>query len=344
MITLKIAINISVINRSTKVSPCSSDDVITLIGSNPGTYLRITEYGRFIGIGQSTSVYTSTTLTQASLWQLSSRAIGLAGFTSIVSIPYAPRFSSSTIIVEYNTRYTVAGYFTDSDNSRLTVAGVVIANGYQQWINGAVGGGCRSGTLFPLAGAYANSALSSVIVAAQAGWAVSDDVVTYYGDPSTSLRITEISSSVSGNAGTGAVNIVPVVYASLNVVTAAISSSVYATVASYTYTPIYSSSAIYLNFYCSYSVTGGGSDVFQSQMTVAGTAVARGSQAWALNSAQFGVGTRSGILFPLLGAYTSSSTSPVLILLQVSRVSGTNSFSMLATSVSAFLKIIERSN
>ena len=85
--------------------------------------------------------------------------------------------------------------------------------------------------------------------------------------------------------------------------TTAISSSTYTTIASYSYSPIYSNSDIIVEYSCAYTVGGGLGDTFLTVITIEATEITYGKQVWT-NGA--GGGTRSGTLFPLIGKYTNT--------------------------------------
>ncbi|MBS1667986.1 MAG: hypothetical protein JST58_11475 [Bacteroidetes bacterium] len=132
----------------------------------------------YSSIGQSANTSISTTV---------------PNYSTLATYNYTPASSSSTIIVEYNTVYVGSGYGTDDWYSRITVNGSQVSYGYQQWTGAAYGGGTRSGTLFPVMGAYTNSSTSPITILIQAARGSSDDSFTFKGDVSTWLKITEIA-------------------------------------------------------------------------------------------------------------------------------------------------------
>jgi hypothetical protein len=82
---------------------------------------------------------------------------------AIASYVYTPKYTYSTIIVEYSTTYTVEGassidinnnVIDDEFRSNININGNDYCGaGLQHW-NYGTGAGTRSGTLFPLTGAY----------------------------------------------------------------------------------------------------------------------------------------------------------------------------------------------
>ena len=76
------------------------------------------------------------------------------------SYEYTPESSSSQIIVDFCAKYYIDGNATDATDhlrSTIDISGIVAATAYQQWVKGDKPGlGTRSGTIFPLMGAYYN--------------------------------------------------------------------------------------------------------------------------------------------------------------------------------------------
>ena len=128
--------------------------------------------------------------------QLGQTAIGNSTVTAgtqnyqVFTYNYTPKISTSYILIEYQTIYTVGGSNDDALNARLRVDSVEISTTYQQWINGA-GGGSRSGAIFPIVGRYTNSSLSTKTIGVYL-YNNTNDTLTVNGDNSTWLKITEI--------------------------------------------------------------------------------------------------------------------------------------------------------
>ncbi len=111
--------------------------------------------------------------------------------TDVASYSYTPVSSSSYILIEFQTRYTIAGAAEDNYISRIAVDGAEQTYGQQYWINGA-GGGTRSGVLFPLMARYTNSNTSAKTISVTVRRGVSDDNATVQKDSTTVMKITEI--------------------------------------------------------------------------------------------------------------------------------------------------------
>ena len=85
---------------------------------------------------------------------------------TIASYLSTPRSNNSKIIVEYSAVYDICGNSTggtDTFESRITVTGVTDAIAYRKQVfPSGDGTGSRSSTLFPIMGAYNNSALTNI--------------------------------------------------------------------------------------------------------------------------------------------------------------------------------------
>ena len=78
----------------------------------------------------------------------------------------------------------------DSWNSQITVAGAEVGYIYTEFrANG--GESMRTQPLFPVQGRYTNSSTASKVIAINARYVNSDDILTITGDNSTWLTITE---------------------------------------------------------------------------------------------------------------------------------------------------------
>jgi hypothetical protein len=114
-------------------------------------------------------------------------------------------------------------------------------------------------------------------------------------------------------------------------------SGTYTQIASYTYTPISASSYIIVEVNGVYSVSGANGDDWYSQITVAGNEVGYNHQIWTNGT---GGGTRSGVLFPLMGRYTNGSSSAKIIAINVKK--GTSDDTLTVYSdVGFWLKVTE---
>jgi len=112
----------------------------------------------------------------------------------------------------------------------------------------------------------------------------------------------------------------------------------FTTIATYNYTPISINSYILVEYITSYTVSTGGNDTFVSRITVANGEITYGSQTWLGTTS--GTGTRSGVLFPLMGRFTNSSSSAKTIIVAVKRTIGDATATVLGDD-STWLKITE---
>jgi hypothetical protein len=120
--------------------------------------------------------------------------------TTIAYCDYTPLSPNSQIIIDFFTTYSVSGNSStagDSFVSALKVGSTAVGKGFQQWLGAAGpinGTGTRSGTIFPLMGAYTNRDLTTkrISVTLNKG-TFGDDTVTVYADEGTWLKITEVA-------------------------------------------------------------------------------------------------------------------------------------------------------
>lgn len=114
---------------------------------------------------------------------------------------YTPKSNNSRIIVEYSALYVVGGNTNNPDNledsfeSRITVSGVSdpIAK-RQQYFRSGDGASNRSSTIFPITGAYVNSALTPIQFNITLSQINGNDVITFYKLAfDACMKITEIA-------------------------------------------------------------------------------------------------------------------------------------------------------
>ena len=96
-----------------------------------------------------------------------------------------------------------------------------------------------------------------------------------------------------------------------------VSSTSFTNVGQINYTPVSTNSYILVEYNTTYTIGGSGSDDFLSEINIGGTQITYGYQYFANAS---GAGSRSGVLFPLSGRYTNSSTSAITINVNVKRI------------------------
>lgn len=106
------------------------------------------------------------------------------------------------------------------------------------------------------------------------------------------------------------------------------------------YTPASANSYIIVEFQTAYKVTGSNTDKWYSELVVNSSVIATGEQYW---EGYAGSGTRSGVLFPLMGRYTNSATTPISIYIKAYRSSGDDNitFNELYDKGGVWLKITE---
>lgn len=118
---------------------------------------------------------------------------------TVASYPYTPRSNNSRIIVEYSALYVDltgdSGSGTDAFESKITITGVATELAKrQQFFRGGNGTSNRSSTLFPIAGAYNNSALTSLTINITLSRIYGDDSIQFYNLPyDACMKITEIA-------------------------------------------------------------------------------------------------------------------------------------------------------
>jgi len=115
------------------------------------------------------------------------------GVTSTVfSYSYSPKIANSYILIEYQTIYTLGGSNNDEMFAYLygDNTGPRLSYTYQHWVDG-VGGGTRSGTIFPIVGRYTNTDITAKDIRVDV-YNHTDDTVNIQSNSSTWLKITEI--------------------------------------------------------------------------------------------------------------------------------------------------------
>jgi len=124
----------------------------------------------------------------------SSKTIAAGATNNIFSFTFTPKYSTSYLIIEYQSVYSLGSGGNDFAYAYLNVndgAGHRISQTFQNWTN-SMGGGTRSGVLFPLIGRYTNTNTSSKIITVDLYNATDADPLTVNSDISTWLKITEI--------------------------------------------------------------------------------------------------------------------------------------------------------
>jgi len=128
------------------------------------------------------------------LGQTVNKTVNATATTNIFTLSFTPKYSNSYLIIEYQTSYSLAGNGDDSAFAYLNVDDGTyqrISQTYQKWVN-ALGGGSRSGVLFPLIGRFTNTNTSAKSITVDLYNATVGDPITVSSDISTWLKITEI--------------------------------------------------------------------------------------------------------------------------------------------------------
>ena len=121
--------------------------------------------------------------------------------------------------------------------------------------------------------------------------------------------------------------------------TTTINSTTYTNIATITYTPKSTTSHLWIEFDANYDYSNGSTvDDFFSRITVAGSAIVEKNQIFIFAS---GGGTRSGVLFPISGRYTNSTTSGIAISVQVKWGSADDAIRVYGSSTSGYMRIQE---
>jgi hypothetical protein len=148
----------------------------------------VTRTGWAVGETVKTQLYNNSALGFTS----NPAVIGSASYTTIATASYTPSSSSSYLWIEFSCTYTIDGTGSDSWWSNIEVGGVEQVNCQQIWTN-AIGGGTRSGVLFPLSARYQNSATSALSITVRVKRGSGDDNGNFYGNSASGyMRITEI--------------------------------------------------------------------------------------------------------------------------------------------------------
>ena len=121
--------------------------------------------------------------------------------------------------------------------------------------------------------------------------------------------------------------------------TTTINSTTYTNVATITYTPKSTTSHLWIEFDANYILNNGSAaDDFFSRITVAGSAIVEKNQIF-MNAT--GGGTRSGVIFPISGRYTNTTTSGIAITVQAKWGTSDDAISVYGNSTSGYMRIQE---
>ncbi len=115
------------------------------------------------------------------------------------------------------------------------------------------------------------------------------------------------------------------------------SGTTYTTITTYSYTPIYTTSHIVIEYNTRYRINGSGANELGSRIQVNGVTVGTAEQFWQPNTA---VAVAAGVIFPLMGRYTNSSTTPITITIQIAVITGSDTL-FYENDLATWLKISE---
>lgn len=148
----------------------------------------VTQTAWDVGEVINTRVYNNTDLNMSATTTINSTT-----YTNVATITYTPKSSTSHLWIEFDAHYDFSnGTTTDDFFSRITVGGSAIVEKNQIMV-GQVGGGTRSGTIFPISGRYTNTGTSGIAITVQAKWGSADDNIRVYGSSTSGyMRIQEI--------------------------------------------------------------------------------------------------------------------------------------------------------
>jgi hypothetical protein len=148
----------------------------------------VTQTAWDVGEVINTRVYNNTDLSMSATTTINSTT-----YTNVATITYTPKSTTSYLWIEFDAHYDYSnGTTTDDFFSRITVGGSAIVEKNQIMV-GQIGGGTRSGTIFPISGRYTNSTTSGIAITVQARWGSADDNIRVYGSSTSGyMRIQEI--------------------------------------------------------------------------------------------------------------------------------------------------------
>ncbi len=113
-------------------------------------------------------------------------------YLDFANVSYTPVSNNSTILIEYDTSYSLDGGGSDEWRSRITVGATTITSRNQVWNNDR-GGGTRSATMFPISMIYNNTVTTALSIKVSAARILGDDTLTVNTDNSF-LRISEYAA------------------------------------------------------------------------------------------------------------------------------------------------------
>ena len=109
------------------------------------------------------------------------------------------------------------------------------------------------------------------------------------------------------------------------------------TVFSYTYTPVIANSYLLIEYQSNYSLGGNGNEIVEAYIYINNNMIGKTTQRWL---DEFGGGTRSRTIFPILGRYTNSDITSKQIRVDIN-ANNTDDDVDVYSDISTWLKITE---
>ena len=109
------------------------------------------------------------------------------------------------------------------------------------------------------------------------------------------------------------------------------------TVFSYTYTPVIANSYLLIEYQSNYSLGGNGNEIVEAYIYINNNMICKTTQRWL---DEFGGGTRSRTIFPILGRYTNSDITSKQIRVDIN-ANNTDDDVDVYSDISTWLKITE---
>jgi hypothetical protein len=196
-----------------------------------------------------------------------------------------------------------------------------------------------------------NSALTRVLTANGSNAAIAESNLTFNGTTLTVQNnistigfltlggyVLSQSTIVAQNFNAGQIIAMRMLSASdIGQLAGSMSGPTYVTIATYSYTPVYARSHIVIEYNTRYRINGSGANNLGSRIQVNGTIVGTNEQSLEPNTTD---PLPAGVIFPLFGRHTNSSTSPVTIAIQIAVISGTDTL-FYENDLATWLKISE---
>ena len=112
--------------------------------------------------------------------------------TAFILPPFTPKSTNSTLLIEFDASYSIAGRGTDEFKAELRYGSTVLFEKRQRFDGGGAGGGTRSSTMLPISAVYTNTTTGAktfnVLISLLAG----DDAITV--NNNRIAKITEIQN------------------------------------------------------------------------------------------------------------------------------------------------------